>query len=54
MVDTTLVNLHVHHLIRRRDLGPDALENLTTLCVGCHGREHMQFGRACRVEAIAL
>lgn len=33
-------DLHVHHLVRRSQLGPDALENLMTLCSGCHRRVH--------------
>jgi hypothetical protein len=32
----TSANLQVHHLVRRSHLGPDALENLMTLCAGCH------------------
>jgi 5-methylcytosine-specific restriction endonuclease McrA len=50
----TSANLQVHHLVRRSQLGPDALENLMTLCAGCHRREHNQSDRACRVEASAL
>ena len=33
-------DLHVHHLIRRSSLGDDAIENLITLCVSCHRRQH--------------
>jgi 5-methylcytosine-specific restriction endonuclease McrA len=28
-----------HHIIPRAEGGPDAPENLETLCVSCHGRE---------------
>ncbi len=34
----TPANLQVHHLVRRSQLGPDALENRMTLCAGCHRR----------------
>jgi 5-methylcytosine-specific restriction endonuclease McrA len=34
-------DLHVHHLVRRIELGADALENLMTLCAGCHRRVHI-------------
>ncbi len=33
-------NLQVHHLKSRSKLGDDALENLVTLCVTCHEKEH--------------
>jgi len=33
-------NLQVHHVKPRSQLGHDALENLITLCVGCHRRQH--------------
>jgi 5-methylcytosine-specific restriction endonuclease McrA len=33
-------DLHVHHLVRRSEFGSDALENLMTLCAGCHRRVH--------------
>ena len=36
--------LHVHHLSKRSQLGDDALDNLTTLCVNCHEREHGRVG----------
>jgi 5-methylcytosine-specific restriction endonuclease McrA len=39
-------NLHVHHLKKRSQLGPDAADNLITLCAGCHRREHTE--AACR------
>jgi len=29
--------MHVHHVIPRREGGPDAPENLVTLCQSCHG-----------------
>ena len=32
--------LQVHHLTKRSQLGDDALENLITLCVDCHGLQH--------------
>jgi 5-methylcytosine-specific restriction endonuclease McrA len=33
-------DLHVHHLAKRSKLGDDALDNLITLCVICHQRQH--------------
>jgi 5-methylcytosine-specific restriction endonuclease McrA len=33
-------DLHVHHLAKRSKLGDDALNNLITLCVICHQRQH--------------
>jgi 5-methylcytosine-specific restriction endonuclease McrA len=33
-------NLQVHHLKSRSKLGDDALENLISLCVTCHGKQH--------------
>ena len=38
----TSADLQVHHIVRRSQLGPDAIENLMTLCAGCHRREHIQ------------
>ena len=35
-----LKNLQVHHLESRAKLGDDALDNLITLCVDCHERQH--------------
>jgi len=32
--------LHVHHQTRRSKLGDDALDNLITLCVTCHQKQH--------------
>jgi tetratricopeptide (TPR) repeat protein len=32
--------LHVHHIIPRKDKGPDILENLILLCRKCHGKYH--------------
>jgi 5-methylcytosine-specific restriction endonuclease McrA len=32
--------LEVHHVKSRSKLGHDASDNLTTLCVDCHGRRH--------------
>ncbi len=29
-------NLHVHHIIPRHDGGPHTMDNLVTLCSGCH------------------
>ncbi len=29
-------NLHVHHIIPRQEGGTDEMENLITLCAGCH------------------
>jgi 5-methylcytosine-specific restriction endonuclease McrA len=34
------INLHVHHLIYRSQLGTDALDNLITLCATCHRHQH--------------
>jgi len=34
-------DLQVHHLVRRSQLGSDTLENLMTLCAGCHRRVHI-------------
>jgi 5-methylcytosine-specific restriction endonuclease McrA len=36
----SLISLQVHHLVRRSQLGSDTLENLMTLCAGCHRRVH--------------
>jgi 5-methylcytosine-specific restriction endonuclease McrA len=33
-------NLQVHHKQTRGRLGHDCAENLITLCVGCHERQH--------------
>jgi 5-methylcytosine-specific restriction endonuclease McrA len=33
-------NLQAHHLVRRSQLGHDALENLITLCAECHRWVH--------------
>lgn len=32
--------VHVHHIVPRKDGGPDILENLTTLCPDCHAKRH--------------
>ncbi len=32
--------LQVHHVNPRSQLGHDALQNLITLCVSCHQRQH--------------
>jgi 5-methylcytosine-specific restriction endonuclease McrA len=34
------INLQVHHLKFRGRLGSDVLDNLITLCVDCHSKEH--------------
>ena len=35
-------NLHVHHIISRRNHGNDMIENLITLCPSCHkNRENL-------------
>ena len=34
------LNLQIHHLIPRSKLGPDASENLITLCNNCHTHYH--------------
>jgi 5-methylcytosine-specific restriction endonuclease McrA len=39
------VNLQVHHVRYRGRLGPDALDNLISLCADCHAEEHRNFGR---------
>ena len=33
-------DLQVHHLTKRSKLGADSLDNLITLCAGCHKRRH--------------
>jgi 5-methylcytosine-specific restriction endonuclease McrA len=33
-------NLHVHHIIHRKDGGTDDIMNLLTLCDLCHAEEH--------------
>ena len=33
-------SLEVHHRKRRSQLGGDVMDNLITLCVGCHGKYH--------------
>jgi 5-methylcytosine-specific restriction endonuclease McrA len=38
----TGINLQVHHLAYRSQLGPDASDNLITVCVKCHRRAHKQ------------
>jgi 5-methylcytosine-specific restriction endonuclease McrA len=32
--------LQLHHLVKRSKLGDDSLDNLITLCVVCHQRQH--------------
>jgi ATP-dependent DNA helicase RecQ len=32
--------LEVHHVNPRGRLGDDVMDNLITLCVGCHGKRH--------------
>ena len=34
------MNLQVHHLARRGQLGSDVIENLITLCAVCHHLHH--------------
>jgi 5-methylcytosine-specific restriction endonuclease McrA len=34
------INLQVHHLKFRGRLGSDVPDNLITLCVDCHSKEH--------------
>jgi len=34
------MNLQVHHLHKRSQLGSDAADNLITLCASCQGRQH--------------
>jgi len=36
----TRVSLNAHHIRPQRDKGPDALDNLTTLCIQCHRKVH--------------
>jgi 5-methylcytosine-specific restriction endonuclease McrA len=36
----SLNNLQVHHVKSRGKLGDDALHNLISLCVTCHGKQH--------------
>src|SRR6266481_5447322 len=33
-------NLEVHHMKPRSRLGDDVIDNLITLCAGCHGKYH--------------
>jgi len=42
----TMSNLEVHHREFRSHSGPDAEENLITLCTACHARMHRQLGWA--------
>ena len=37
--------LHVHHVIKRREGGPDSAENLITLCPSCHSKYENGFPR---------
>jgi len=37
-----LTDLQVHHIRARSHLGDDAEENLTTLCIQCHGAIHRE------------
>lgn len=32
--------LHPHHVVYQSRGGPDTLDNLLTLCFGCHGAHH--------------
>jgi len=32
--------LEVHHMQPRSQLGDDMMDNLITLCAGCHGKRH--------------
>ncbi len=34
------MNLQIHHLVRRSQLGSDEANNLMTLCACCHHRLH--------------
>jgi hypothetical protein len=36
------INLEVHHIQSRSDLGSDVVDNLITLCALCHSRQHNQ------------
>ena len=36
----SMKGLEVHHIKRRSQLGDDVMENLITLCAGCHGKSH--------------
>jgi len=38
-------NLHIHHLRFRSRLGGDEIGNLITLCVDCHGKQHLRLAR---------
>ena len=38
-------NLQVHHLQARSKLGGDILQNLISLCVSCHAKQHRSLGR---------
>jgi 5-methylcytosine-specific restriction endonuclease McrA len=37
--------LEVHHIKPRGRLGHDVMDNLITLCVGCHSKRHGGRGR---------
>ena len=41
----SLKNLQVHHLASRSKLGDDSLNNLITLCAGCHEQQHASAGK---------
>ena len=45
-------NLQVHHLRPRSQLGGDAMQNLITLCVSCHGMWHRRSAERDDVAAI--
>lgn len=38
VICTSTTRLAVHHIVARRDGGPDRIDNLTTLCQRCHSR----------------
>src|SRR5437016_10388159 len=48
-------NLQVHHIQSRSKLGHDSLENLITVCAGCHGRCYgFSCQRADRIERVIV
>jgi len=41
--------LHLHHLVRRGDLGDDVADNLVALCGDCHHGVHLREPAHCRL-----
>lgn len=49
-----ITNLQVHHLKRRSQFGPDAAENLISLCATCHLLKHNKPTQECRKRNLKL